>query len=304
MHRPEIPIIDLIRNPEHPLLSLEFFPPKDEKGMGQLKKVAQQLLVTHPNFVTCTWGAGGSTHRRTLTVCEMLQTIGFPPIMPHLTCVGESRLALGNIAAEIYNHGFRNIMTLRGDPPRGESTFVMHPNGFKYASELVLFLKNRYPDVCCGVAGYPEAHPESESVEEDIRHLKEKVEAGASFITTQLFFDNALYFSFVDRCRNKGIDVPIIPGLLPAISLKQVERFTNMCGALFPEKLAANMRKVGGEGEAAQQVGIKWCADQINELLDSGVPGIHLYVLNRSNAALAPAVMDCFSRKRPLGIIS
>jgi methylenetetrahydrofolate reductase (NADPH) len=291
-------VTELINNAPHPLLSYEFFPPRDEKGLEVLQRNAERLLGTNPDFVTCTWGAGGSSRERTLQVCELLREMGFSPIMPHLTCVALSADELGDIVDEIYDRGFRNIMALRGDPPGGGGSFEAPPGGFAHAAELVALIKERHPDICCGVAGYPESHTESRSLEDDIVHLKQKIDAGGDFITSQLFFDNRFYFDFVPLCRNAGIEVPILPGLLPAMSLKQMQRFMTMCGSSFPPQLALDMRHAGGTGAGAEEVGIRWAARQIEELLENHVPGVHLYVLNRSKAAMTPSVARCFERVR------
>lgn len=295
---PDVAIRALLAGARRPLLSYEFFPPRDEKGFDRLREAAERLLATRPDFVTCTWGAGGSTREKTLEVCEFLRKIGYAPVMPHLTCVGVSRGDLEEIADEIHARGFRNIMTLRGDPPKGEAGFQAHPNGLEHAGELVALLKKRHPDFCCGVAGYPEKHIEAPTFDQDLRSLKRKVDAGADFVTTQLFFDNEVYASFLLLARGAGVAVPILPGLLPAMSLKQVARFTQLCGASFPAALASRMEAAGGEGTAAEEVGIAWAAQQIDGLLQNGAPGIHLYVLNRSHAVMAPAVKACFDRVR------
>jgi methylenetetrahydrofolate reductase (NADPH) len=209
--------------------------------------------------------------------------------MPHLTCVGHSRAELREVADRIYASGFRNIMTLRGDPPKGASAFSAAPEGLHHADQLVALLKARHPDYCLGVGGYPEKHPESPSAEEDLVHLRRKVDAGASFITTQLFFDNAVYYRFVERCRAAGITVPIVPGLMPVLSLKQIQRFTAMCGASLPEKLVRRLQAAGEQPEVLESVGIDWALGQIRDLLQQGVPGYHLYILNRAKSALALA---------------
>ena len=262
--------------------------------MGALRTAAAQLLALRPDFVTCTYGAGGSTREKTLGICTMLRDLGYGPVMPHLTCVGSSRAELGEIADEIYAHGFRNIMTLRGDPPRGDTTFRPAADGLAHASDLAALLKSKHADFCCGVAGYPEMHPEAVSAEIDLANLKRKVEAGGDFITTQLFFDNRVYFDFVKRCRAAGITVPIVPGLLPAISLKQVQRMCAMCRAVLPPDLPRAMEAAGNEGEAAEYVGIRWAERQIEELIAGGAPGIHLYVLNRAKAVLSRELVRFF----------
>lgn len=288
------PISELLQKARKPLLSYEFFPPKDEPGMAALARTAEKLLAARPDFVTVTYGAGGSTRERTFQVCEQLQKMGFDPIMPHLTCVGSSRPELERIADEIYGRGFRNIMALRGDPPQGETVFRPPADGLAHASDLVVLLKRRHAEFCCGVAGYPERHPEAPGMESDIAQLKAKVDAGASFVTTQLFFDNRFYFEFVKRCRAAGIDRPILPGLLPAISLKQAQRMTARCNTSLPAELATEMERAGGEGDAAEAVGVRWAVKQIRDLIAHGAPGVHLYVLNRAKAALAPELIGCF----------
>jgi methylenetetrahydrofolate reductase (NADPH) len=291
-------ISELLKNATRPLLSYEFFPPRDEKGIERLKLAAGRLLDTGPDFVTCTWGAGGSTRERSLEICDLLRAMGFGPVMPHLTCVGASRSELAGIADEMYARGYRNVMALRGDPPMGEKRFVPHPEGLAHASDLVRLLKERHPDLCCGVAGYPETHLESANRDADTQFLKLKVDAGADFITSQLFFDNRFFFDFIPRCRDAGIDLPVVAGRLPAMSLKQVQRFTSMCGSSFPPELSLSMSEAGGTGEGAERAGIGWASCQIEQLLDHKVDGIHLYVLNRSKAAMAPDVKRCFERVR------
>ena len=291
---PDIRISDLLGAARRPLLSFEFFPPKDDAAMDALRVSAAQLLALRPDFVTCTYGAGGSTRERTLRVCELLRALGFGPVMPHLTCVGSSRTELEAIADDLHARGFRNIMTLRGDPPKGDTTFKPAPDGLAHAADLVRLLVARHADFCCGVAGYPETHPEAASPEADLAHLASKVNAGGGFITTQLFFDNRVYFDFVARCRAAGITAPVLPGLLPAISLKQVQRMCTMCKTTLPEGLARAMEAAGGDGEAAEYVGIRWAERQMEELLSGGAPGIHLYILNRSKAVLSRELVRFF----------
>lgn len=288
-------IADLLKRTGRPLLSFEFFPPKDDAAMEALRATSEQLRAVRPDFVTCTYGAGGSTRLRTLEVCDLLRREGFQPIMPHLTCVGSSRADLESVADDMHRRGYRSIMALRGDPPRGFSQFRPAPDGLSHASQLVELLRERHPDLCCGVAGYPEMHPEAVSPEADLRHLKSKVEAGAAFITTQLFFDNKVYIDFVKRCRKAGITQPIIPGLLPVISLKQVQRMCMMCKATLPDALARELAQAGPEGDAAELVGIRWAERQIEDLLAHGAPGIHLYILNRARAVLSDELVRFFA---------
>ena len=291
-------ISDLLKTRSRPLLSFEFFPPKDDAGMDALKIAAAKLLSAKPDFVTVTYGAGGSTRQKTLDICDMLTAMGFSNVMPHLTCVGHTRAELTEISEEIHRRGFRNIMALRGDPPKGETVYKPPKDGLVHASDLITLIKSRHPEICCGVAGYPEKHPEAKSLNEDIEHLRAKISAGGSFITTQLFFENRHYFDFVRKCRNAGIHEPIIPGLMPALSYKQINRFVSTCGASVPPNLSSALEKAGDDADAASAIGIQWVVQQIDHLLQNGVPGIHLYILNRSKVALAPAVTECFARYR------
>jgi methylenetetrahydrofolate reductase (NADPH) len=285
---PDQPISELFEQ-SRPLRSLEFFPPKDESGVEALRTTATALKRINPDFVSVTYGAGGSTRERTAQVSDILRReFGFT-VMPHLTCVGHTKAELSDVAQRIYDGGFRNVMTLRGDPPKGETTFTPYKDGLRFASDLVGLLKQSHPDFCLGVGGYPERHPEASSAEVDLQNLKRKVEAGADFITTQLFFDNVVYFRFVDRCRAAGITVPIVPGIMPVLSLKQIQRFTTMCGASLPPKLVTRLEAAADNADVVETLGIDWALTQIRELLAHGAPGYHLYILNRAKGALALA---------------
>jgi len=282
------PISDLFSQGRH-LRSLEFFPPKDDAGVEALRATATVLKRIEPDFVSVTYGAGGSTRERTAQVSRLLRKeIGFT-VMPHLTCVGHTRSELNGIADQLHADGYRNIMTLRGDPPKGQSEFVPYHDGLRYGSDLVALLKSRHADFCLGVGGYPEKHPEATSLESDLVNLQRKVEAGADFITTQLFFDNTVYYRFVERCRHAGITIPIIPGIMPVLSLKQIKRFTEMCGATLPEKLIKRLEAAGDHPEVVEALGIEWALTQIRGLLSNGAPGYHLYIMNRAKSALTLA---------------
>lgn len=270
-----------------PLRSLEFFPPKDDAGVESLRAAATALKRMNPDFVSVTYGAGGTTRDRTAQVSALLKNdFGFT-VMPHLTCVGHSREELTEVADRIHDGGFRNIMTLRGDPPKGSTEFKVATDGLRNANELVTLLKSRHADFCLGVAGYPEKHPEAPSLEADLAHLKRKVDAGAAFITTQLFFDNAHYYRFVEKCRAAGITIPIVPGIMPVLSLKQIQRFTTMCGASLPAKLITRLEVAAENADVTETIGIDWALTQIRDLLAQGAPGYHLYILNRAKGALA-----------------
>lgn len=270
-----------------PVRSLEFFPPKDDAGVQALRGAATALKRMGPDFVSVTYGAGGTTRDRTAQVSALLKDeFGFT-VMPHLTCVGHSRDELAAIADRIHADGFRNIMTLRGDPPKGSTEFKVAANGLRNAHELVELLKARHPDFCLGVAGYPEKHPEAPSFDIDLTNLRRKVDAGAAFITTQLFFDNTVYYRFVEKCRACGITVPIVPGIMPVLSLKQVQRFTQMCGASLPTQLITRLEVAAEDSDVVETIGIDWALTQIRGLLANGAPGYHLYILNRAKGALA-----------------
>jgi methylenetetrahydrofolate reductase (NADPH) len=274
---------------ERPLRSLEFFPPKDDAGVEALRQTATVLKRIAPDFVSVTYGAGGSTRERTAQVSALLKNeLGFT-VMPHLTCVGHSRDELLALADDLHARGFRNIMALRGDPPKGAAVFQAPADGLRYANELVALLKGRQPSFCLGVGGYPEKHPEAPSADADLDALKAKVDAGADFITTQLFFDNAVYFRFVERCRRHGIRIPIIPGIMPVLSLKQIQRFTALCGTSLPPRLLARLHATDDQPEVVEIIGLDWALDQIRDLLEQGAPGYHLYILNRARSALALA---------------
>ncbi len=268
--------------------SCEFFPPKNPQEAEVFDSTLKTLMEWHPSFVSVTYGAGGSTHHESLSMVELLNQELDIPVVAHLTCAYASREEMAGVLKELEEGGIRNLLALRGDPPQGSKRFSPPPGGFSYASELVSFIKKRYPQWCIGVAGYPEGHPESPSLEEDLIHLKEKVEAGADFVITQLFFDNRFFFSFIDRCRGLGIEVPLIPGILPITSLKQVLRFTSLCGASIPPHLLEELEEADkSQGTAGvRKVGIEYAIKQCQELVEGGIDLIHFYTLNRSPATV------------------
>jgi methylenetetrahydrofolate reductase (NADPH) len=291
-------IRELLEARRKPTLSLEFYPPKDPLGFGILGGSIERMRPVRPDFVTCTYGAGGASREFSFAAWELLGRMGFTPVVAHLTCIGASRAELAAQIDRIHAAGIRNIMALRGDPPRGETTFVPAPDGLAHAADLVALIKSRHPDIGCGVAGYPENHPESPARADDIRHLKDKVAAGADFITTQLFFENPVFFAFVDACRAAGIRAPILPGLLPATSLAQVRRTIALCKASFPKALEQKLEAAGDDAEAARRVGIDWLIAQIDGLVAHGAPGIHLYILNQAKTILDPRLAECLARWR------
>ncbi len=269
-----------------PLFSIEFFPPKSDATAEQLLRTAERLRVYSPDFASITYGAGGSTRSRTLKYARSLSEDYGYTVMPHLTCVGHSRDELKQIIAEFKAAGLSQIMALRGDPPKGEANFTPHPDGLSYANELVSLIDEVYPECVLGVAGYPEKHPEAPSAELDLLNLKRKVDSGADFVTTQLFFDNEHYFKFVENCQRAGIHTPILPGLMSITSRNQAIRFCAMCGTSIPADLDAQLIAAGDDKAAVEAVGVEWSFQQARELLEKGAPGIHLYIMNRAQPAI------------------
>jgi methylenetetrahydrofolate reductase (NADPH) len=274
-----------------PTFSFEFFPPRDEAGVAALFESLKALRPLAPTFISVTWGAGGSTSGKTLEMVSRIKRETEIEAMAHLTCVGVSRAELTTHLEVICDAGIGNVLALRGDPPRGQRTFAAHAEGLKYGSELVQLTREvgtrKGIDLCVGGACYPEGHPENRDLASDLRNCKIKVEAGAEFLITQLFFDNRRYFDFVGRARAAGITVPIVPGIMPVTNVAQIERFTALCGAHIPQGLQAALRARRDDPEAALQLGVAYAALQCADLLRNGAPGVHFYTLNRSTATRA-----------------
>jgi methylenetetrahydrofolate reductase (NADPH) len=270
-----------------PVVSFEFFPPKTDEGVEQLYRTAEELRPCRPSFVSVTYGAGGSTRDRTIELVSRIQRELGITTMAHLTCVGSTRTDIGETLARLHDGGIRNILALRGDPPKGETEFRPTPDGFRYASELINFIRESKFDFCVGAACYPEGHVENRNLETDLANLVTKVRAGADFLVSQLFFDNEDYRAFVRRARSVGISIPVIPGLMPVTNVSQIERFTQMCGSRIPQELYRRLRIVASDPAAVVATGVQWCVDQGRALLRDGAPGMHFYTLNRSSATLA-----------------
>ncbi len=270
---------------QRPAISFEFFPPKGPEGVDRLFTTVAELSPFAPAYVSVTYGAGGSTRQLTVDLVGRIQREVGIEAMAHLTCVGASQEELAGVLDQLEQAGVHNVIALRGDPPKGSTTFVTHQGGFSHASELVAFAKRR-GGFCVAGACYPEKHPEAVSLEADLQHLKRKVEAGAEFLITQLFFDNADYFSFVERARQIGIEVPIVAGIMPITNVSQIKRFTALCGAHMPERLMQRLEPIAHDADAVGEVGVEHATEQCRELLDRGVPGIHFYTLNRSRATV------------------
>ena len=278
-------ISDILRT-DRRAVSFEFFPPKDDAGFASLFATIEALKGLDPSYVSVTYGAGGSTRRKTVELVKRIKhEIGIES-MAHLTCVGANRDEIGGVLDDLAAAGLDNVLPLRGDPPKGASEFVPMPGGFRYANELVAFIRERH-SFCLGGACYPEKHPEAPSAEADLDNLKRKVDAGVDFLITQLFFDNDDYLRFRERAVAAGVRVPILAGIMPILNVKQIKRFTRMCGASLPNALRKKIEAVEDDAEAVRQVGIYHATRQCEDLLRDGVPGIHFYTLNRSTATRA-----------------
>jgi methylenetetrahydrofolate reductase (NADPH) len=268
-----------------PAISFEFFPPKDQEGVDRLFTAVADLAPFSPAYVSVTYGAGGSTRQLTVELVGRIQREVGIDAMAHLTCVGASQEELGSVLDQLQQAGVSNVIALRGDPPKGSTTFVTHQGGFSNASQLAAFIKQR-GSFCIAGACYPEKHPEAVSLDVDLDHLKRKVDAGAEFLITQLFFDNADYFAFVERARKLGINVPIVAGIMPITNVSQIKRFTAMCGAHMPDSLMQRLEPIAADADAVHDVGVEYATAQCRELLERGAPGIHFYTLNRSKATV------------------
>ena len=281
-------IKNLLERPERSRISLEFFPPKDRALWPKFFDTAQRLRVLDPLFVSVTYGAGGSTQAATLEIVTTLKRDFDLEPMAHLTCVGASTQVLRSFLEDLGRAEVTNVMALRGDPPQGETAFVPSDDGFRHASDLVRFIAAEYPDMGIGAAGYPEGHPEAVGLKEDLDFLKMKLDLGGDFGVTQLFFDNGIYWKFAQRAREAGITKPILPGIMPIFSLKFIQRITSMCGATLPPAFLRDLEQADARGgdAAVQEVGMAHAAAQIQDLLDNGAPGVHLYTMNRSDGCL------------------
>ena len=267
-----------------PTFSLEFFPPKTQTETAQLYQTLTEIKTLHPGFISVTYGAGGSTKDGTLEIVKHAKReIGLES-MAHLTCVGHSKNQIKSILDELVESGIENVIALRGDPPKGETRFIPNPDGFAHANELTAFIRESSYPLCVAVAGYPEGHIESPDKDTDWSYLKRKVRSGGDLIITQLFFDNDYFYTFENKMREKGVDVPIIPGILPITNYHQILRITPICGATIPEKLMNDLERIQDDHEAVHKYGVAHAIEQCVDLLSHGVPGIHFYTLNKSRA--------------------
>lgn len=282
--------LEFYKDKGRPVISFEIFPPKTSKGMEKLKITLSGLVALSPDFITVTYGAMGTTRDKTLEIANYIKNQLKIETACHLTCVGSSRSEIDSILTTIYKYGINNIVALRGDPPKGNSRFKQFEDGFLHANELVQHIRkfekqNNYSNDSkfgIAIAGYPEKHLEAPSFDVDLENLKRKVDAGANIIITQLFFDNSYYFEFVEKVRNAGIEIPVVPGLMPILSAKQIKKITAMCGSTIPGSLANRLNNASDNDAYAEEIGISHCIEQSKELLENGAPGIHFYVLNKS----------------------
>ncbi|MEX0678660.1 MAG: methylenetetrahydrofolate reductase [NAD(P)H] [Pirellulales bacterium] len=268
-------------------LSFELFPPKTPAGDAELFDHVARLVEFRPDFITCTYGAGGSTRDKTLEIVAGVNRRFGCPVAAHLTCVGSTVDDLRSFLRDAMARGIGNIVALRGDPPQGESQFTAAAGGLSHANELVSLIRREFADFGVAVAGYPETHREAPSPAADLANLKRKVDAGADVVITQLFYDNQDFWRFRDRCGQAGIRVPIVPGILPVTNLAQIRRIASLCGARLPRAFQEALEKEVDNPDGQFAVGVDFATRQVRELVDRGVPGLHFYVLNKSPATTA-----------------
>jgi methylenetetrahydrofolate reductase (NADPH) len=289
-------IDEILATSDEPVFSFEFFPPKSDEGERNLRETLEDLRAFDPDFVSVTYGAGGSTRARTVELTKWIKNELGIEAMAHLSCVGSSRDELREMLDGIADAGIDNVLALRGDAPRGETEWQPHPQGLRYSTELAALIRDSYP-FCIGAACFPEVHSEAPDMAHDLRFLREKVRAGVSFLVTNLFLDPELYFRFVEEARAAGIEVPIIPGIMPITNVGQIKTMTGMCGASIPQALLEALEWRSEDPSAVLQLGVSYATLQCAELLARGAPGIHFYTLNRSPATRA--ILSALKLLRP-----
>jgi methylenetetrahydrofolate reductase (NADPH) len=289
-------IDELFARADRPIFSFEFFPPKTPEGERNLFDAIAALELLEPDFVSVTYGAGGSTRDKTIEIVERIRDQHGIEAMAHFTCVGATVEQLRETLEAMGSIGVENVLALRGDPPAGQDEWVKTEGGLEYSRELVELIRTDYP-FAIGAACFPETHIHATSAEDDLRHLKEKVDAGAAFLITQLFYDNTVFYDFVERARTIGIGVPIVPGIMPITNVKQIERITSLCGSAIPERLERELRLREDDPDAAKDFGVAYATLQCADLLAHGAPGIHFYTLNRSPATRA--ILSALRLTRP-----
>jgi methylenetetrahydrofolate reductase (NADPH) len=291
--------IDQILETTTPVFSFEFFPPRTDDGQRNLEDALGELKKDEPDYVSVTYGAAGSTRERTVEVTKWIKEDLGLEAMAHLSCVGEPVDRLREILDEIAAAGIDNILALRGDPPRGETEWTPHPEGLEHSVDLIELIRANY-DFSVGATCFPEVHPEAPDLDHDLRYLKRKVDAGATFLITQLFFDNDDYFKFVESAREYGIDLPIIAGIMPITNFDQIKRITTLCESRIPRALHEQLEARNAEGEeAVAELGVAYATLQCADLLARGAPGIHFYTLNKSPATRA--ILSALRAWQPLG---
>jgi len=292
-------ITDILKN-NRISFSYEFFPPKDQAASDQLFSTISDLFPLEPAYVSVTYGAGGSTRELTHDLVIRIQNETKLTVVSHLTCIGASKDQIHAILDDYNKNNISNIMVLRGDPPRGSSLPECHPDGFKHAAELVVFIKKHFPQMGIGVAGFPEGHPEMPNRMKEIEYLKAKVDEGADYICTQLFFDNRDYYDFCERCIIAGIKIPVLAGIMPITTRKGMIRMADLAlGTRFPARLQKALSRTESD-DHFEKVGIHWATEQVRDLIDNGVKGIHFYTLNKSKATLQ--IYDSLGAKNSSGL--
>ncbi len=262
-------------------VSCEFFPPREEDGIPAVFRAIDRISAYNPDFISVTYGAGGSTRDFTERITMQVKQETDLEVMAHLTCVAQTREEVHNVLERLDEAGVENVIALRGDPPRGQENFVAAEGGFGHATELIDHIRANF-DFGLAAACYPEGHTESPDLDSDIRFAREKVDRGADFLITQLFYDNRYFFEFMERAQRAGIDVPVIPGILPILNTAQIRRFTSLCGATIPPELDNKLDQYAEDDNAVRDLGVEYASRQVEELWENGAPGVHFYVLNRS----------------------
>ncbi len=279
-------IRDIYAGSKKPVFSFEFFPPKTDEGLKKLMSTVQDMKSLNPGFISVTYGAGGSTKDKTMDICQDIQNHFSIVSACHFTCVGADKSEILNSMHSIKSRGIDNVIALRGDPPKGEGKFVQTPGGFAHATELIQFIRKEGFDFGIGGGCYPEKHPESPTLQDDIRFLKLKSDAGAEFLITQLFFSNSVFQRFIHLAENAGIKVPIVPGIMPITSFSQIERFRALADCHIPEDLILELTEVKDDPEKFLKKSLSFTVKQCRELITMGVKGIHFYTLNQSTATV------------------
>ena len=262
-------------------VSCEFFPPREEDGIPAVFRAIDRVGAYNPDFISVTYGAGGSTRAFTERITMQVKQETDLEVMAHLTCVAQTRDEVHDVLDRLDQAGVENVIALRGDPPRGQENFVPAEGGFGHATELIDHIRANF-DFGLAAACYPEGHTESPDLDSDIHYAREKVDKGADFLITQLFYDNRYFFEFMERAHQAGINVPVIPGVLPILNTAQIRRFTSLCGATIPPDLDAKLDQFAEDDNAVRDLGVEYASRQVEELWENGVPGVHFYVLNRS----------------------